>query len=122
LEKVKSELPEMPWDTVKRLTEHYGVAGRDIETLLGLDEFDGQGVEYFENVTGAKQNLASEPSTGTCNSNALALMIRIAHEVLGQLGKVEMTWTPEIIPSKLMNEITKALEEDTINGKLSRSA
>jgi aspartyl-tRNA(Asn)/glutamyl-tRNA(Gln) amidotransferase subunit B len=49
-------------------------------------------------------------------------MIRIAHEVLGQLGKVEMTWTPEIIPSKLMNEIILALEEGTINGKLMRSA
>jgi Asp-tRNA(Asn)/Glu-tRNA(Gln) amidotransferase B subunit len=54
---VEAELPEMPWDTVKRLTEHYGVAGRDVETLLGLDEFDGQGVEYFENVTGGEAKL-----------------------------------------------------------------
>ena len=57
LEKVKADLPEMPWDTVKRLTEYYGVAGRDVETLLGLDEFDGEGVKYFEKVTGGDANL-----------------------------------------------------------------
>lgn len=45
-------------------------------------------------------------------------MIRIAHELLGQLGKVEIAWTPDLIPSKLMNEIITALEEGTINGKL----
>jgi aspartyl-tRNA(Asn)/glutamyl-tRNA(Gln) amidotransferase subunit B len=44
-------------------------------------------------------------------------MIRIAHEVLGQLGKVEIAWTPDIIPSQLMREIIIALEEGTINGK-----
>jgi aspartyl-tRNA(Asn)/glutamyl-tRNA(Gln) amidotransferase subunit B len=51
LEKVKDNLPEMPWDTVKRLTEVYGVSKKDVETLLGLDEFDGAGVRYFEEVT-----------------------------------------------------------------------
>jgi aspartyl-tRNA(Asn)/glutamyl-tRNA(Gln) amidotransferase subunit B len=48
---VKGNLPEMPWDTVKRLTEVYGVSKKDVETLLGLDEFDGAGVRYFEEVT-----------------------------------------------------------------------
>jgi aspartyl-tRNA(Asn)/glutamyl-tRNA(Gln) amidotransferase subunit B len=51
LEKVRENLPEMPWDTVKRLTEVYGVSKKDIETLLGLDEFEGAGVSYFEEVT-----------------------------------------------------------------------
>ena len=46
-------------------------------------------------------------------------MIRIAHELLGQLGKVEIAWTPDSIPSKLMNETITSLEEGTtINGKL----
>lgn len=48
---MKENLPEMPWDTVKRLTDVYGVSKKDVETLLGLDEFDGAGVRYFEEVT-----------------------------------------------------------------------
>lgn len=51
MKNVKNNLPEMPWDTVKRLTEVYGVSNKDVETLLGLDEFDGAGVRYFEEVT-----------------------------------------------------------------------
>lgn len=44
----------MPWNTVKRLTDFYGVAKRDVDTLLGLDEFEGAGVRYFEEVTGGE--------------------------------------------------------------------
>lgn len=47
----------MPWDTVTRLTKHYGVAQRDVETLLALDEYDGAGVQYFEQVTGGEATL-----------------------------------------------------------------
>lgn len=46
------------------------------------------------------------------------LTSRIAHELLGQLGKSETTWTPSIISSSLMKEIILALEGNTINGKL----
>jgi len=48
----------------------------------------------------------------------MILMSRIAHELLGQLGKSETTWTPSIIPSSLMREIILALDGNTINGKL----
>jgi aspartyl-tRNA(Asn)/glutamyl-tRNA(Gln) amidotransferase subunit B len=54
IEKLKSELPEMPWNTVKRLTDFYGVAKRDVDTLIGLDEFEGAGVRYFEEVAGGE--------------------------------------------------------------------
>ena len=47
----------MPWDTVKRLTEYYGVTKKDVETLLGLDEYDGQGIQYFEEITGGDATL-----------------------------------------------------------------
>lgn len=54
---MKDGLPEMPWDTVTRLTEFYGVSQKDVETLLGLDEYDGEGVRYFEEVTGGDPKL-----------------------------------------------------------------
>lgn len=43
--------PEMPWDTTIRLVKQYSVGQRDVETLLALDEFDGAGIRYFEEVT-----------------------------------------------------------------------
>jgi hypothetical protein len=48
----------------------------------------------------------------------MILMSRIAHELLGQLGKSETKWTPSIIPSRLMREIIQSLEGNVINGKL----
>jgi len=48
----------------------------------------------------------------------MILMSRIAHELLGQLGKSETQWTPSIIPSRLMREIILSLEGNVINGKL----
>lgn len=57
LDQVKVDLPEMPWDTVTRLTGHYGVAKRDVETLLALDEYEGAGIKYLEEVTGGDAKL-----------------------------------------------------------------
>jgi len=60
----------MPWDTVKRLTEVYGVSKKDVETLLGLDEFDGAGIRYFEEVTQGEPNLGKRAinwSVHSCN-------------------------------------------------------
>jgi len=48
----------------------------------------------------------------------MTLISRIAHELLGQLGKSETAWTPAIIPSSLMREIILSLEGNIINGKL----
>lgn len=55
--KLQYNLPEMPWDTTTRLMTHYNVGQRDVETLLALDEFDGNGVKYFEEVTGGEAKL-----------------------------------------------------------------
>jgi aspartyl-tRNA(Asn)/glutamyl-tRNA(Gln) amidotransferase subunit B len=39
------------------LTDFYGVLKRDVDTLLGLDEFEGAGVKFFEEVTGGEAKL-----------------------------------------------------------------
>ena len=51
LDALRRTIPEMLWDTVDRLTGLYGVARRDVETLIGLDEYDAKGVKYYEDVT-----------------------------------------------------------------------
>jgi hypothetical protein len=44
----------MPWGTIKRLVAEYGIAKRDAETLLALDEFEMRGIRYFEDATGGE--------------------------------------------------------------------
>ena len=40
----------MPWDAIDRLMEQFNVARRDLETLVTLDGYGGQGIKYFEEV------------------------------------------------------------------------
>jgi aspartyl-tRNA(Asn)/glutamyl-tRNA(Gln) amidotransferase subunit B len=43
---------------------------------------------------------------------------RIAHELLGQLGKVGREWDPRVVPSGLMMELVQSVEDGTITGEL----
>lgn len=60
----------MPWDTDARLQKEYGLERRDVDTLLSLDEYGGEGVDYFEAVV-------PTPDMGkrACNWYALLLIL-----------------------------------------------
>lgn len=62
LDSLRKSLPEMPWVTVKRLTAAYGLDSRDVETLIGLDEYHGAGIAYFEEVVGGDVALGRKAS------------------------------------------------------------
>ena len=47
----------MPWDTVERIVKTYDVPKRDVETLLGLDEYNARGIKFFEEVARGDVNL-----------------------------------------------------------------
>lgn len=55
-------MPEMPWSTVSRLSETYGLDRRDVETLVHLDEYTGAGVVFFEEVAGGDAQLGKKVS------------------------------------------------------------
>jgi aspartyl-tRNA(Asn)/glutamyl-tRNA(Gln) amidotransferase subunit B len=105
----------MPWDTVTRLVERYGLAKRDAETLVGLDEYEGKGVAYFEDVVQGDVKLGKKASNW-CVLLKAGLMSRIAHELLGQLGKTSKEWTADVVPSGIMRELVQAVEDGTITG------
>jgi aspartyl-tRNA(Asn)/glutamyl-tRNA(Gln) amidotransferase subunit B len=50
LDRLAMDLPELPDTARQRLATEYGVTHTDVDTLLGLDEFHGQGIDYFEAV------------------------------------------------------------------------
>lgn len=100
----------------------YNVGQKDVETLLALDEFDGNGIRYFEEVTGGDAKLGKRAINWSAHpftqSRGVKLTsLRIAHELLGQLGKTDRIWTPEVIPSNLMREIVLAVDGGQTNGQ-----
>lgn len=50
----------MPWETVSRLVDACGLEPRQVETLIGLDEYTGAGVEYYEAVVGGDVQLGKK--------------------------------------------------------------
>jgi aspartyl-tRNA(Asn)/glutamyl-tRNA(Gln) amidotransferase subunit B len=52
----------MPWDTVERLTAEFGLVRRDVETLVALDEYEGKGVAYFEQVVQGDKQIGKKAS------------------------------------------------------------
>ncbi|WWC90442.1 aspartyl/glutamyl-tRNA(Asn/Gln) amidotransferase, B subunit [Kwoniella dendrophila CBS 6074] len=109
LQKLTHELPEMPWDVVKRLTNTYSVQKRDVETLIGLDEYHARGIRYYEDVVAGDKKIAKKA------------MNWIVHELLGQIGKTSLSWSPDIIPSGLMREMIILVEEGKITGTTGKS-
>ncbi|KAK8854557.1 glutamyl-tRNA(Gln) amidotransferase subunit B, mitochondrial [Kwoniella newhampshirensis] len=109
LTKLRDQLPEMPWQSVERLMTEYGVTKRDVETLLGLDEYEARGVKYFEDVVGGNRSVAKRA------------MNWIVHETLGQLGKLNKSWSPTIIPPALMRELVASIENGAITGTTGKS-
>ena len=49
LDKVKAEMPELPWARAERLVREHGLAPRDVETLLAEPDLS----DYFEEVAAA---------------------------------------------------------------------
>lgn len=62
LDTLRSQIPEMPWDTVERLTAEFGLVKRDVETLVALDEYEGKGVAYFEQVVQGDEQIGKKAS------------------------------------------------------------
>ncbi|WWC71303.1 aspartyl/glutamyl-tRNA(Asn/Gln) amidotransferase, B subunit [Kwoniella pini CBS 10737] len=106
LEKLREELPEMPWQVVDRLTALYDVQKRDVETLIGLDEYHFEGVRYYEDVVGGDKKIAKKA------------MNWIVHEILGQIGKgkTSIKWSSTLIPSTTMKEMINLIEQGKITG------
>ncbi|WRT68671.1 aspartyl/glutamyl-tRNA(Asn/Gln) amidotransferase, B subunit [Kwoniella shivajii] len=110
IDKLQDELPEMPWDSVDRLMILYGVSKRDVETLIGLDEYHFLGIKYYEDVV-----------KGDDKKIAKKAMNWIVHELLGQIGKSGITWSPTLIPAELMRELVIAVEINKITGTTGKS-
>lgn len=62
LDKLRASLPELPSDAIARLGATYGLERREVETLISLDEYNGAGIIYFEEVSDGKVELGRKAS------------------------------------------------------------
>ena len=60
LDRLKDSIPEMPWEVADRLVQQFGVVRRDVETLIGLDEYEGLALKYFEEVTQGEERIGKK--------------------------------------------------------------
>lgn len=115
----------MPWQTTERLVRDYGLSGKDADTLLNMDEYHAAGVRYFEDVVQGDLALGKKASNWRVTDPeffpAKLKFGRIVHELLGQLGKEERLWSPEMIPPGLMRQIVLAVERGDITGTTGKS-
>ncbi|KAL7422524.1 hypothetical protein Q5752_003172 [Cryptotrichosporon argae] len=106
LSQLQRDIPELPWMTIQRLVADHGLSQRDAETLLGLDEYDGRGVAYFEEV-----------SAKVGGRKAVNWII---HEVLGQINKLSAAWHPALLPAPLLADIVTAVSTAHITSATAR--
>lgn len=106
IEDLRAKLPEMPWVTVERLTGIYhGLEARDVETMIQLDEYQGRGVAYFEEMM---RGLDAKKGKKAANW--------MTHEVLGQLGKAGREWDERVVSAKMLGEVVDKVEGGEMSG------
>lgn len=116
IQRLEARMPEMPWKTVERLLgTHEGLEARDVETMIALDEYEGKGVRYFEDVLASMPGSEGEKDSGR-GRRGKKVVNWLTHEILGQLGKSAVAWDEGIIPSALLGEVVHSIEEGRISG------
>ncbi|KAJ9099016.1 hypothetical protein QFC20_005773 [Naganishia adeliensis] len=109
LENLRKTLPELPDVARDRLSNQYGITATDVETLTSMDEFEGEGIKYFEEVV-----KGGDPTDNPLDGKKAVNWI--THELLGQLAQRDVAWTPEKFPSHLMRELLVLVEKGELTG------
>ncbi|KAG6861985.1 hypothetical protein C0995_009169 [Termitomyces sp. Mi166 len=122
IQAIRDTLPELPWETHKRLKTDYGLSERDIEVLLRVDsgrevQYDGKNsgsnpsaVAYFDRLCaghGSKEGARRDPKV---------VVNWITHELLGQLSARKENFKDNHLSAEQMGELIDMVQEKTITG------
>lgn len=97
-----------------------------------MDEFEGEGIKYFEEVVNGRDCsdkrldgkkavnwYVSHTKLIPCNPSLNSMsLLRITHELLGQLAQRDVAWTADKFPSHLMHELLVMVEQGELTGML----
>lgn len=89
----------------RRLPEQYGVSLADTEVLLSMDDVDGSGVAYFEEV------VADGSRDGKQAVNW------IINELLGRLARKNEIWTRDRVPSQTLSDLLMMVQTGEMTGE-----
>jgi len=105
IQKIRSELPELPVEKSQRFQDDYGLTEYDARILADSRELG----DYFETVvstSGAKAKLAAN---------------WITSELLGALNKADTTLNDSPVNADQLGGLLKRIADNTISGKIAKS-
>jgi aspartyl-tRNA(Asn)/glutamyl-tRNA(Gln) amidotransferase subunit B len=111
LDIIRHSLPELPDDVRRRLPEQYGVSLADTEVLLSMDDVDGSGVAYFEEVVGKDRSRDGKQAVNW-----------IVNELLGRLARKNEIWTWDRVPPQILSGLLTMVETGEMTGEDDRVA
>ncbi|KAG5654231.1 hypothetical protein H0H81_005918 [Sphagnurus paluster] len=119
IQAVRDALPELPWDTRKRLQSDYGLSERDVEVLLNVDSgrevwYDGESrsaeagaVAYFDRLCAG---------TGSTRRDPKVVVNWMTHELLGQLTARKETFKDNHLSVEQLGELIDMVQDKIITG------
>ncbi|KAG6900421.1 hypothetical protein C0993_010809 [Termitomyces sp. T159_Od127] len=122
IQAIRDALPELPWETYRRLKVDYGLSERDVEVLMRVDnggevQYDGENsssissaVAYFDRLC------AGHGSKEGTRRNPKAVVNWMTHELLGQLTARKESFQDNHISAEQMGELIDMVQEKTITG------
>lgn len=105
IEKVRSELPELPQQKRQRFIEKYGLSAYDASILVSSKEM----AQYYENVV---KESSGQPKLAAN---------WVISEVLGALNKAGLEITESPISSAQLGKLISRIADDTISGKIAKT-
>lgn len=105
IEKVRSELPELPQQKRQRFIEKYGLSAYDASILVSSKEM----AQYYENVV--KESSAQPKLAANW----------VISELLGALNKAGLEITESPISSAQLGKLISRIADDTISGKIAKT-
>ncbi|KAJ9105303.1 hypothetical protein QFC21_001671 [Naganishia friedmannii] len=114
LDRLATDLPELPGAARHRLAAEYGITHTDVDTLLSLDEFNGQGIQYFEAVV-------KGTSSTDKHLDGKKAVNWITHELLGRLAQREESWDAQRFPAQYLRELLCMTENGDITGSSAKN-
>ncbi|RDB20205.1 Glutamyl-tRNA(Gln) amidotransferase subunit B, mitochondrial [Hypsizygus marmoreus] len=123
--KIRETLPELPWDTRKRLSDEYGLSQRDVDVLLAVDsgrevKYDGEigdadagAVAYFDRLCAGR---ATPGSSSPERRDPKVVVNWMTHELLGQLAARKESFADNHLSVEQMGQLIDLVQNKTITG------
>ncbi|KAF9462046.1 Glutamyl-tRNA-Gln amidotransferase B subunit [Collybia nuda] len=121
ISQLRGTLPELPWDTRKRLRGNYGLSERDVEVLLNVDsvrevKLDGEEVEGNSGAVAYFDRLCNEQGTNGRSRDPKVVVNWMTHELLGQLSARKQSFADNQISVQQMGELIDLVQSKVITG------